>query len=447
MRKLISILLCISMLSSFAVVAHAADNPAGTTIADNPEGTVIGENKGTVTVNNGTVETNKGTIDTNEGTVVANEIGATVYINEGIVEVNEYHVNVNNGTVTKNNCEVGVNHGTVEENTDYVMYNFGIVERVLDDSSVSKNLGTVGVSRDDIDEDNPAEYVEEAGIVYKQLGTVTYKGYQDSTDALFNGRDVVNQYAVILLRAEGMIDYGMGGDIIDVVTDYYVKAEAEYEAHKPFKSVQVLTDKDGNILNNLAPKGDAAYGKTVSEAALFGEYGIDEILVDEMAQMALYAKLAETMGDEAANAKMEELGENGFQGYTLVITDQNGSRYTLDSTLSKLNNPLYLRAIWELIASNRGTAYVVTPVTKGNTVTLTMKVCLYSDSELANKEITVKVNGEVVDADCYTLTVDEAGNIVIVFTDAFLKTLNAEDVNIASFKFANGVVMQTILEG
>ena len=163
-RKLLALLLALSLAFSTAALALAEEAANTVVIPDNPAGETVdvinedeemdknsgdvNENNGTVTLNegyvgtntdSGTVKTNEGTIENNHGIVEDNDGSISfstnlvetnsgyIELNEGCVEINEGTIDYNDRTVEVNNYEIGLNNYFVNENYGTIEINSGTV--------------------------------------------------------------------------------------------------------------------------------------------------------------------------------------------------------------------------------------------------------------------------------------------------------------------------------
>lgn len=397
MKKIITALLVIAMLSTMIVTAFAdvditytnkdscdqsylffndkenIKSSADSTVNELTEGgcftdtdynCILSNNSGkvdTITVaTNGGLKANNGDVTTNNGTIAAN-----------------------NGTVSDNNGTVVVNVGTVEENDGKVEINFG--EVVVDRESfigITTSLGTVDVN----------------------YGTVTDNGYADDITIKYDA-----ETETIILNNNETTNLGIIVDKVDCRnTNTYVAVvyeDTEVEAE--------WTEAQQKALETAGKLEDAKQYEGVQQAVngTFTVYSAE---------------------------KAAEMGISK-EGYTLVsFEDAAGNIYKFSATVENVKNPLFLKAVYEAI--RHGVAYTADDFSNATkTATLVMRRVLYTDAELAAKEMTVKVNGELVSSSDYTVSIDENGNILVTFTDAFMATLAAGEHHL-QIKFANGLV-------
>lgn len=408
MRKLLSLLVVVAILASFAIPAYAADNylPKNETNGDidtnysyigtnngsiennTPFGVVGGSittNNGTVTNNNGNVTTNNGTVTTNEGTVSTNGVNGTVETNNdrvttnnGTVETNEGTVVTNNGTVESNteNGTVNVNNGTIEINNGTVGSSTPILGLTTNgnNGTIEINNGTVAINKEG------AEIGINTGVVESNHGTIEV-----------NFGEVNNETANIIFGGNGTVETNFGK----------------------------VTEKDGTVRlaivyhDEMDEEGAALI--VCAEDAINGQYTI--------------------MSAEAAAAA-------GFvkTGYELVgFTDFDGVEFNFGAT-GTTDAVMYLIAMYNPITHE--VVYVPAYTAQkmvGGVETLKANRVLYRSAEQAANAITVKVDGTEVEADNYTVELDDSYNVIITLSDAFLGTLSAGD-HVMTIYMASGYV-------
>ena len=406
-KRILSVILAVLMVASLSVSAFAdevvPDNPSGSTTSVNP-GQTMDTNNGTVTVNSGTVTTNNGTITTDDGGVNSNygKVG-TVTGEDGYVETNEEggtidlvtedgKVGTNCGTITTADGGVTTNNGTVGkvtengdvlmngeggsvgENNGIITFNFGTVE-------VNNGSGDYGIgfNINKVKENNGNVLANGGTVEVNNLtGTVTNSTYQG------NPGTVGKNYGTVT-EADGTTYYGL--QVVDTSSGEEKEGLFEQITAGVKKIFGELFSRDGYTLKGYSE----TEGSTSAEYDTTTEYTLSKA-------MKLYAVWTEK--STPAPAPSGDAGSGSGDSGSTPSTQPTVPTYKA-TTESSADAPC---------------SVTLTGITGGN------------GGEIPSSYVRLIYKGTIVDTSCYTLSVDEDGNIIVTFTEEYLKTL-PEGVN------------------
>lgn len=333
------------------------------------------------------IDCNTEEIDTNYGSIFDNGV-----FNAGVN--NEWVVKDNQGTIAFNNSEVDTNSeaGTVTRNDGTVGTNEGTVKNNTPNGKITANYGNVELN---------------AGTVEKNMeeGTVKMKGAatkvsEDGKSVSVGGGTVLENYGTV------------------VVTDFN---NNETKIYAVVAEDTAVKDADGKTI------GYDAFMQAVN-----GEFKMPTL-------------------EDAQEAAKKYLPEGAV--LTGMKDRDSDTMYEFDKECTT-DKVLYLVAVYN--PATGAVEYVEVPEyavpayvleefqAESGAAVLKMNTVLYSDAEMAKKEIKVQVDDVEVSTEDYELTLDKDFNIVVTFTDAFLSKLPAGEHNL-TLHFANGNVYRITL--